>query len=200
MKTFVSKIASASVFFLFSSLSLCLAQPEETSAVKSNVPVVQSKKLTGSSTPITDVKDVEASMLVAQQSVDFVASDIFVVNKTKDINRGILFDKNKEEFKNVETYPVPENGVELGSVLQGLINYPQSAIDEGIEGVVKVLCMVEKDGGVSSVVILNDIGANCAEEVCRVVRSVKFKPAMQNGYPRRCTLIIPVVFNLTGIE
>jgi TonB family protein len=199
MKTLVSRPTTVIMLLLFTSLSFCFAQKEGTSFGNTDLPAVQSNQLADPSTTFMDVKAVEASMLLAEQSVEFVASDVYVDASSRHAKKGLLRDKDKGEFKNVETYPVPENGVELGSVLRGLIEYPQCAIDQGIEGVVKVLCTVEKDGSVSSVVILNDIGANCAEEVCKIVRDVKFKPAMQNGYPRRCTLIIPVVFDLTQI-
>jgi TonB family protein len=186
MKTFVFRLKAAVMLLLFSSLSLCLAQNDGKAPVTSTYPY--------------DGKAVEASLHLAQQSVDFVASDILVMNESKHAKKELLRDKDKNEFKNVETFPIPENGVELNEVVQGLIDYPQSAIDQGIEGVVKVLCMVAKDGSVSSVVVLEDIGGNCAEAVCRAVKGIKFKPAMQNGYPRRCNLVIPVVFDLTDFE
>jgi TonB family protein len=135
---------------------------------------------------------------LAQQSVDFVASDLLVTDDIMSLANSAVY--GKSTFKNVETYPVPENGVELGTAVNGLITYPKSAIDQGIEGVVRVLCMVAKDGSVSSVVVLQDIGGNCAEEVCKAVKTIRFKPAMQNGYPRRCNLVIPVVFDLTDYK
>jgi TonB family protein len=125
-----------------------------------------------------------------------MVSDILILNELKPLKSASLRDKNT--FKNVETYPVPESGEELGSLVSSMINYPKEAIDQGIEGVVRVMCMIAKDGSVSSVVVLNDIGGNCADEVCKVLKNVRFKPAMQNGYPRRCNLVIPVVFELTG--
>lgn len=181
MKTLVLRFAPTVMLILFASLSVCLAQQKEKNAA--------------SGTSVSELKAFDGTMELAYQSVDFEASEIFVMSDAK-------FEKNKaardrNTFKNVESYPVPENGVELGSVVHGLITYPQEAIDQGIEGLVKVLCMVAKDGSVSSVVVLQDIGGNCAEEVCKAVKTIKFKPAMQNGYARRCNLVIPVNFDLT---
>jgi TonB family protein len=185
MKTTVFRHISTIVLVLLSSVFLSLAQ---------------SAPLKGSSVTVMDVKAVEASMLLAQQSVDFDMYDAYLDDASGPGKSKLLRDKEKTEFVNVETFPAPESGVELASLVQGSIEYPQSAIDLGIEGTVRVMCTVEKDGSVSSLVILNDIGANCAEEVCRVIRKVKFKPAMQNGYPRRCTLVIPVVFDMQEIN
>lgn len=181
MKTFVFRLTSTVMLVLLLPLTLSLAQKDE--------------MLTGSSSSATSVNAFEAPSELADQPIDFLASDILVLNNLKPIHKASLRDKNT--FKNVETYPVPENGVELGSLVSELIAYPKCAIDQGIEGVVRVMCMVAKDGSVSSVVVLKDIGGNCAEEVCKVLKTVKFKPAMQNGYPRRCNLVVPVVFDLT---
>ena len=185
MKTFVLKLASAAMLLL-SSVIISPAQNGEEPALKTDL--------------ATDEKSVETSLDLAMQSVNYTASDIFAFNESMPAKRGSALRKDKNVFKNVETYPVPESGVELDAMLSGLITYPQKAIDEGIEGVVRVLCMIAKDGSVSSVVVLKDIGGNCAEEVCKAVKNIKFKPAMQNGYPRRCNLVIPVSFNLSDFR
>jgi protein TonB len=96
----------------------------------------------------------------------------------------------------VEVYPMPETGLDLNSTLQEMIEYPESAIESGVEGVVEVLCAVEKDGSISSVMILEDIGSECADRVCKAVRQLKLKPAMENGYARKIMMIIPVRFEL----
>jgi TonB family protein len=181
MKTFVFRLTATVMLVLLFPLTLSLAQKDE--------------KPVGASSDVSAFKAVEAPTELANQEIDFVASEFLVLNEFKPVKKLSFRDRNT--FKNVETFPVPENGVELGSVVQGLITYPQTAIDQGIEGVVRVLCMIAKDGSVSSVVVLNDIGGNCAEEVCKAVKTIKFKPAMQNGYPRRCNLVIPVFFDLT---
>lgn len=103
---------------------------------------------------------------------------------------------NLNELKNVEVYPAPENGLDFNSSLKELIEYPKCAIDEGVEGVVKVMCTVETDGSISNVMILEDIGSKCADQACEAVRKLKLKPAMQNGYARKMVIIIPVRFDL----
>ena len=184
MKTFVFRLTSTVVLVLIFPLTLSLAQKDERINVSSSSPIA--------------INAFEDPSELADQPVNFLVSDVLVLNELKPMKKVSLRDKNT--FKNVETYPVPENGAELGALVSELITYPQSAIDQGIEGVVRVMCMVAKDGSVSSVVILNDIGGNCAEEVCKVLKTVRFKPAMQNGYPRRCNLVIPVVFDLTDYQ
>ncbi len=147
----------------------------------------QSKKQAGKTTSGFGVASIE--MLNAQ----YLTSDDNITTHKK----GDATEKDKTTTGNVQSIPMPENGSTLDILLSGLIEYPEAAINQGIEGVVKVLCTVEIDGRVSSVMILNDIGGNCAEEVCRVIKSIRFKPAMQNGYARKCNLVVPVIFDLT---
>jgi TonB family protein len=182
MKTHVFRLVVAVMLLLVVTQTLSLAQ--------------KNIKQYARSTPATEIKSVGSFEELAMEPVDFVTSDFLVTPDSRPEKEAKLHDKDKMKFKNVEAYPAPENGVDLDATLKGLIKYPQCAIEKDIEGVVKVLCTVEKDGSVSNVLILNDIGGNCAQEVCRVIRSVRFKPAMQNGYPRRCNMVIPVVFEL----
>jgi TonB family protein len=116
---------------------------------------------------------------------------------------GRLSEKESSRFNNInllrsnEVYPAPENGLDLTASLKDMIEYPQKAIEDGIEGAVKVLCMVEKDGHVSSLVIVEDIGGGCANQVCKAIRSIKLNPATENGEPRRCAMLVQVRFDLT---
>ncbi len=103
---------------------------------------------------------------------------------------------NLSELKNVEVFPAPENGMDFNASLKELIEYPKCAIDEGVEGVVKVMCTIETDGSITNVMVLEDIGSKCADQACEAVRKLKLKPAMQNGFARKMVVIIPVRFNL----
>jgi TonB family protein len=146
--------------------------------------------------PETELKSVETFDELALQYVNLDASNVYVANNAEMERAARTREKDEMTFRNVESFPAPESGLELGETLQELITYPECAIEAGLEGTVKVLVTVEKDGSVSNLLIVSDIGGKCAEEVCKVIRSVKFKPAMQNGYARRCNMLIPVVFEL----
>ena len=77
------------------------------------------------------------------------------------------------------------------------IVYPEAAKKENIEGQVYVSFIVEKDGQVSSVKLLRDIGGGCGEEAIRVVKSMpKWKPGTQRGKPVRVQYHIPLHFIL----
>ena len=89
-----------------------------------------------------------------------------------------------------------ENG--LYQYLAENIVYPEEARDNGIVGKVFVGFTVEKDGSVSDINILRDIGYGCGEECVRVVRGMsgKWHPGKVGGRPVRSKFTLPINFNL----
>lgn len=64
-----------------------------------------------------------------------------------------------------------------------------------IEGVVWISFIVEKDGSLSAIKVLNGIGAACDNEVVNVVKQMpKWIPGKRNGLPVRVILKMPVRF------
>lgn len=81
------------------------------------------------------------------------------------------------------------------------IKYPAIARENGVEGVVVVTFVVEKDGSVTDARVVRDIGAQCGEEAMRVVQlmnkqNVKWVPGKQRGRPVRVQFNLPVRFKL----
>ena len=66
--------------------------------------------------------------------------------------------------------------------LQKNLRYPNKAFRKGIQGVVRVQFIVDREGNISEVVALNDPGGGLAEESVRIIKNgPKWKPAEQNG-------------------
>lgn len=194
MKAIAVKSTSVMALLMFSALSLCFSQAQVNKLSISKNIATSAKLTTDEMNMTSELSAFESSMLSADvQTGNLLSFDLVEKSPLK----GYVKSTAKNEIVNVIVYPLPENGMDLSIALSELIEYPQEAIEDGVEGVVKILCMVERDGSVSSVVILEDIGGNCASEVCKVLRSVKLKPATQNGVPRRCPMVVPVRFNLT---
>jgi len=81
------------------------------------------------------------------------------------------------------------------------IKYPPIARENGVEGMVVVKFVVDKDGSISEPEVVRDIGAGCGEEALRVVRSmndnnIKWIPGKQRGRPVRVQFNLPVKFQL----
>lgn len=78
------------------------------------------------------------------------------------------------------------------------LRYPASAREKNIMGRVIIRFVVEKDGSISDVEVVRDIGGGCGAEAARVIKiSPKWLPAMQKGIPVRTQFSVPVTFTLT---
>ena len=77
------------------------------------------------------------------------------------------------------------------------IRYPDIARDGGITGKVLVKFVVEKDGSITNISVMRDIGGGCGEEAKRVVRGMpKWKPGKVGGRTVRSQFILPISFVL----
>ena len=75
--------------------------------------------------------------------------------------------------------------------------YPIQAKKNNVEGMVKVKFIIEKDGSLTNVEIVNDIGSGCGEEALRLVKMMpKWEPATQRGRPIRVPFHLPINFYL----
>ena len=101
-------------------------------------------------------------------------------------------------FIAVEQMPEFPGGQEgLVNYLVENLNYPEKAKAEKITGKVYVSFVVEKDGSISNVKVLRDIGYGCGEEAVRVVKAMpRWKPGMQRGKNVRVQYTLPLNFQL----
>jgi len=92
----------------------------------------------------------------------------------------------------------PKGGIKrFTDTITSRIIYPKKAIDNNIEGEVKILFIVEKDGTVIKPRILQGIGYGCDEEVMNaILKSPKWVPAIEVGRPTVAQEIITVDFEL----
>ena len=76
--------------------------------------------------------------------------------------------------------------------------YPERAMEDGIQGRVSVLFVIDKDGGISNVQVRGPKGGELLEkEAKRVIEKLpKFKPGMQRGKPVRVKYSQPITFKL----
>ena len=81
------------------------------------------------------------------------------------------------------------------------VDYPARARNNGIEGTVVVSFVVEKDGSVSSIAPLREVGGGCTQAAVDALRAInergrKFSPGIQNGAFVRVKFNIPLHFRL----
>jgi periplasmic protein TonB len=79
------------------------------------------------------------------------------------------------------------------------IRYPEAALKNLVQGVVKVVFIVETDGSVSNIDVAKRIGGGCDEEAMRVTREMpKWEPGKRNGRAVRVMVNMPIVFRIPG--
>ncbi len=77
------------------------------------------------------------------------------------------------------------------------LKYPQSAIDEGVQGRVLVDFIIDTDGKVTDVTVVRSVDQRLDDEAVRIISaSPKWKPGRVNGEKVRTSMTIPVEFRL----
>lgn len=77
------------------------------------------------------------------------------------------------------------------------ISYPKEAAELGVQGIVHVQFIIEKNGSVSNVKVAKSDSPLLDDEAIRVISSMpKWKPAKQKGKKVRVSYALPVKFYL----
>jgi protein TonB len=103
-------------------------------------------------------------------------------------------------FDVVEVMPTFPGGMDaLVEYLRKHIRYPASAEENGIQGRVTVVFVVEKDGSVTDVKVARGVDPSLDREAVRVVSSMPhWLPGKQNGSAVRVKFSVPVTFRLAS--
>ena len=101
-------------------------------------------------------------------------------------------------FDLVDTPPSPVGGFEAWSRhLSENLTYPTSARMKGIQGTVLVSFIVNTDGTIEGIELVQGIGGGCDEEAIRTIKiSPNWTPGMIKGKAVRTRMKIPVSFRL----
>jgi outer membrane biosynthesis protein TonB len=101
-------------------------------------------------------------------------------------------------FTAVEVPPEPPRGMaELMKYIGQNYNYPQQALEYGINGVVVISFIVEMDGSLSNFEVRRDLKYKTGEEAINVLKKYpgKWKPGIQNGQKVRVAYTLPIRLN-----
>lgn len=77
------------------------------------------------------------------------------------------------------------------------MKYPQTSLDNGIEGVVTLEATVNTDGSIGAITIVRMLDPDLEQEAIRLVKSMPaWTPAEKGGRPVMQKVTIPVKFTL----
>lgn len=101
-------------------------------------------------------------------------------------------------FDVLDTPPSPIGGLEAWQRYLSLnLTYPTSARMKGIQGTVLVSFIVNTDGTVDGVELVQGIGGGCNEEAIRIIKgSPRWTPGMMKGQAVRTRMRLPLSFRL----
>jgi protein TonB len=170
---------------------------------------------TAKATEIAIVNDEEVTDEL--QSQDELKEDDRAIGKVNE-DRGVDDIINAQEHKDVvvveeKTEPADDyvfEAVEQNAMFPGgdgaLIewigthtDYPQVALENGVQGTVRVRFVVKKDGTIGDAKVLKPVDPALDKEALRVIKSLpKFIPGKMNGHAVNCYFTCPVKFRIVN--
>lgn len=110
-----------------------------------------------------------------------------------DVEEEHNYEDDPAFYSSVEVMPEPIGGMQA---IYKKISYPKEAKENDIEGIVKLVAFIDRDGEVLDVEVLEGIGYGCDESARLAVFYHRFKPGIQRGQRVKVQLEIPVEFKL----
>lgn len=97
-------------------------------------------------------------------------------------------------FVNVQIMPEPIGG--MSAFIKWVADnyqFPSSALNNGVQGVIEVTFVVEKDGSLTDISVKRDMGYGTGEEAVKLLkRAKKWNAGIQNGRPVRVAYTMPI--------
>ena len=87
------------------------------------------------------------------------------------------------EYKQLEEVAKPyfADGINMAQYIANHMEFPIEAKEREIQGTVRLSFVVETDGTVSNIVVVNSVGGGCDNEAIRLIEETVWLPAEKNG-------------------
>ena len=149
-------------------------------------------------TVITDILNVVTNDTKIATDFDFSEfdEDIEIVQQVAVAEENI---EDDQPFVKVESMPTFQGGdlFKFRAWVQGRLRYPQIAQENGITGRVLLQFVIERDGTLTNIEVLQTPDRSLSDEAARVLKmSPKWKPGKQRNQAVRVKFTLPVDFRL----
>jgi protein TonB len=84
----------------------------------------------------------------------------------------------------------------MGKFIATHLKFPAEAKEREIQGTVRMSFVVETDGSVSNIVIVNSVGGGCDIEAIRLLEETVWIPAEKNGKYVRSSNMQDITFSI----
>ena len=92
--------------------------------------------------------------------------------------------------------PYFADGSNMGTFIINNMKFPAEAKEREIQGTVRMSFVVETDGSVSNIVVVNSVGGGCDNEAIRLLESTVWLPAEKNGKYVRSSNMQDITFSI----
>ena len=149
-------------------------------------------------TVITDILDIVTNDTKITTDIDFAefSEDVEIVQQVAVAEEVIEED---QPFVKVEQMPSFQGGdlMTFRNWVQSKVRYPQIAQENGISGRVLMSFVIEKDGTLTNIQVLQAPDRSLSDEAMRVLKqSPKWKPGKQRNQTVRVKYTLPVDFRI----
>ena len=163
------------------------------------VPMMIPKEPQEKMPPSQELNLVEEDVEIAPEVLEPVASKEEAKEDVKeDLPEAVDMYDAPVDFRVVEDLPqFPGGAVEFMKWLTKNLKYPPSAQQRKVQGRVVAQFIVNKDGSISDLVLVEKVSPELDREAMRVLRMMpKWTPGVMDAKPCRTKVCIPVVFKL----
>ncbi len=109
-------------------------------------------------------------------------------------------DSNKvyEDYHHLEQLARPyfADGSNIGTYIARNLKFPAEAKEREIQGTVRLSFVVETDGSISNIVIVNSVGGGCDNEAIRLMQETHWLPAEKDGKYVRSLNMQDITFSI----
>ena len=102
------------------------------------------------------------------------------------------------EYRQLEEVARPyfADGGNMGKYIATNMEFPAEAKEREIQGTVRLSFVVETDGSVSNITIINSVGGGCDNEAIRLIEGTVWLPAEKNGKYVRSNNMQDITFSI----
>ena len=149
-------------------------------------------------TVITDILDIVTNDTKITTDIDFAefSEDVEIVQQVA-VQEEVI--EEDQPFVKVEQMPSFQGGdlMTFRNWVQSKVRYPQIAQENGISGRVLMSFVIEKDGSLTGIQVLQSPDRSLSDEATRVLKqSPKWKPGKQRNQTVRVEYTLPVDFRI----
>jgi protein TonB len=152
----------------------------------------------GVPTPVPDEEAPEEVEVATLDDLAAMAAPAPVMDLDDVGDKDIIIEDLEDLLPSPDEFVAYEEAPE--KIEEGKLEFPEMARRAGIEGVVWIQALVDKDGKVRDVIIARESGANAGFEEAAIKQAyaTTWKPAISNGQPVAVWVTYKVVFKLKG--